>query len=110
MTVRAQKKDPKDCPIILLHLPMQTAVHLLSALKMILQSQELTTTTTMSMIYLEYPLITAPRQCVLLPRRLNVLTKQYPNHLLVMTIPQSSELHANQQDEVYYRMGDKSKN
>ncbi len=26
-----------------------------------------------------------------------------------MTIPQSSELHANQQDEVYYRMGDKSK-
>ena len=32
-----------------------------------------------------------------------------PNHLLVMTIPQSSELHANQQDEVYYRMGDKSK-
>lgn len=32
-----------------------------------------------------------------------------PNHMLVMTIPQSSELHANQQDEVYYRMGDKSK-
>ena len=31
------------------------------------------------------------------------------NHLLVMTIPQSTELHANQQDEVYYRMGDKSK-
>ena len=31
------------------------------------------------------------------------------NHLLVMTIPQSPELHANQQDEVYYRMGDKSK-
>lgn len=31
------------------------------------------------------------------------------NHLLIMTIPQSSELHANQQDEVYYRMGDKSK-
>lgn len=30
-----------------------------------------------------------------------------PNHLLIMTIPQSSELHANQQDEVYYRMGDK---
>ncbi len=26
-----------------------------------------------------------------------------------MTIPQSPELHANQQDEVYYRMGDKSK-
>lgn len=32
-----------------------------------------------------------------------------PNHLLVMTIPQSTELHANQQDDVYYRMGDKSK-
>lgn len=31
------------------------------------------------------------------------------NHLLIMTIPKSSELHANQQDEVYYRMGDKSK-
>ena len=30
------------------------------------------------------------------------------NHLLVITIPQSTELHANQQDEVYYRMGDKS--
>mgnify|MGYP000793657255 FL=1 len=32
-----------------------------------------------------------------------------PNHLLVISIPQSSELHANQQDDVYYRMGDKSK-
>lgn len=32
-----------------------------------------------------------------------------PNHILLITIPQSSELHANQQDEVYYRMGDKSK-
>ena len=32
-----------------------------------------------------------------------------PNHLLIITIPQSSELHANQQDDVYYRMGDKSK-
>lgn len=31
-----------------------------------------------------------------------------PNHLLIITIPQSSELHANQQDDVYYRMGDKS--
>ena len=31
-----------------------------------------------------------------------------PNHLLVITIPQSTELHANQQDDVYYRMGDKS--
>lgn len=30
------------------------------------------------------------------------------NHLLIITIPQSSELHANQQDDVYYRMGDKS--
>ena len=30
------------------------------------------------------------------------------NHLLVITIPQSTELHANQQDDVYYRMGDKS--
>ena len=30
------------------------------------------------------------------------------NHLLVITIPQSSELHSNQQDDVYYRMGDKS--
>lgn len=31
-----------------------------------------------------------------------------PNHLLIITIPQSPELHANQQDDVYYRMGDKS--
>ena len=31
-----------------------------------------------------------------------------PNHLLVIKIPQSPELHANQQDDVYYRMGDKS--
>ncbi len=31
-----------------------------------------------------------------------------PNHLLVISIPQSPELHANQQDDVYYRMGDKS--
>ena len=30
------------------------------------------------------------------------------NHLLVITIPQSPDLHANQQDDVYYRMGDKS--
>ena len=30
------------------------------------------------------------------------------NHLLIIKIPQSSELHANQQDDVYYRMGDKS--
>ena len=32
-----------------------------------------------------------------------------PNHLLVMDIPQSTKVHSNQQDEVYYRMGDKSK-
>ena len=31
-----------------------------------------------------------------------------PNHLLAIKIPQSPELHANQQDDVYYRMGDKS--
>lgn len=31
-----------------------------------------------------------------------------PNHILVINIPQSSELHANQQDDVYYRMGEKS--
>lgn len=31
-----------------------------------------------------------------------------PNHLLLVKIPQSPELHANQQDDVYYRMGDKS--
>lgn len=35
--------------------------------------------------------------------------KGKPNHILLINIPQSSELHANQQDEVYYRMGDKSK-
>ena len=32
-----------------------------------------------------------------------------PNHLLIITIPQSSELQANQQNDTYYRMGDKSK-
>lgn len=31
------------------------------------------------------------------------------NHLLVIYVLQSSELHANQQDDVYYRVGDKSK-
>lgn len=31
------------------------------------------------------------------------------NHILIISIPQSPELHANQQDDVYYRMGDKSK-
>lgn len=30
------------------------------------------------------------------------------NHLLIITIPQSPELHANQHDDVFYRMGDKS--
>ena len=35
--------------------------------------------------------------------------KGKPNHILLINIPQSPELHANQQDEVYYRMGDKSK-
>lgn len=31
------------------------------------------------------------------------------NHIIVMTIPQSTEMHANNRDEVYYRVGDKSK-
>ncbi len=31
------------------------------------------------------------------------------NHLLLITIPQSPEMHANQQDDVYLRVGDKSK-
>lgn len=31
------------------------------------------------------------------------------NHVLLMQIPQSSELHANNRDEVFYRVGDKSK-
>ncbi len=31
------------------------------------------------------------------------------NHVLVMTIPQSTEMHNNNRDEVYYRVGDKSK-
>ena len=31
------------------------------------------------------------------------------NHLLIITVPQSSELHANQHDDVYLRMGDKSR-
>ena len=31
------------------------------------------------------------------------------NHLLLIEIPQSSQMHATHQDEVYYRMGDKSK-
>ena len=32
-----------------------------------------------------------------------------PNHIILMTIPQSMRVHANQADEVYYRVGDKSK-
>lgn len=31
------------------------------------------------------------------------------NHVILMTIPQSTEMHANNRDEVYYRVGDKSK-
>ena len=32
-----------------------------------------------------------------------------PNHIIQMTVPQSMRVHANQADEVYYRVGDKSK-
>lgn len=32
-----------------------------------------------------------------------------PNHIILMTVPQSMHVHANQADEVYYRVGDKSK-
>lgn len=32
-----------------------------------------------------------------------------PNHILIMHVLQSNQLHANQADEVYYRIGDKSK-
>lgn len=32
-----------------------------------------------------------------------------PNHLLLIRVPQSSELHANHRDEVFLRVGDKSK-
>ena len=31
------------------------------------------------------------------------------NHIILITIPQSMRVHANQADEVYYRVGDKSK-
>ena len=31
------------------------------------------------------------------------------NHIILMSIPQSMRVHANQADEVYYRVGDKSK-
>lgn len=32
-----------------------------------------------------------------------------PNHIVLMNVPQSMRVHANQADEVYYRVGDKSK-
>ena len=32
-----------------------------------------------------------------------------PNHIILMAVPQSVRVHANQADEVYYRVGDKSK-
>ena len=32
-----------------------------------------------------------------------------PNHIILMSIPRSIRVHANQADEVYYRVGDKSK-
>lgn len=32
-----------------------------------------------------------------------------PNHIVIMGVPQSMRVHANQADEVYYRVGDKSK-
>lgn len=32
------------------------------------------------------------------------------NHILLIRIPQSGELHANHRDEVFLRVGDKSKN
>ena len=32
-----------------------------------------------------------------------------PNHIVLMNVPQSMMVHANQADEVYYRVGDKSK-
>ena len=35
--------------------------------------------------------------------------KGAPNHIILMSIPQSIRVHANQTDEVYYRVGDKSK-
>lgn len=36
-------------------------------------------------------------------------SKGRENHVLVIHVPQSSELHANHRDEVYLRVGDKSK-
>ncbi|MCD7745247.1 MAG: hypothetical protein LUI13_08225 [Lachnospiraceae bacterium] len=36
-------------------------------------------------------------------------TEGKPNHILIMHVIQSNQLHANQADEVYYRVGDKSK-
>lgn len=35
--------------------------------------------------------------------------KGNPNHIIIMNVPQSMRVHANQADEVYYRVGDKSK-
>lgn len=35
--------------------------------------------------------------------------KGNPNHILIMHVLQSNQLHANQADDVYYRIGDKSK-
>lgn len=34
--------------------------------------------------------------------------KGNPNHILIMYVMQSNQLHVNQADEVYYRIGDKS--
>lgn len=36
-------------------------------------------------------------------------SKGNPNHILLIRIPQSNELHANHKDEVFLRVGDKSK-
>lgn len=36
-------------------------------------------------------------------------SKGNPNHIIIMNVPQSMRVHANQADEVYYRVGDKSK-
>lgn len=32
-----------------------------------------------------------------------------PNHIILITVPQSMQVHANQADDVFYRVGDKSK-
>ena len=36
-------------------------------------------------------------------------SKGNPNHILLIKIPQSADMHANHRDEVYLRVGDKSK-